>query len=289
MVVSITVDEKTALEIEKTYPDNRPPVPYSRFSSQVNDCIITVYNSLKVVFQGERAEIEASKWDAKITPSKKKEVQNKQGLEKVWAHIGCDEVGTGDFFGPIITVACYVPYESLSELKKMGIDDSKKINDSKIKELAKKLEPYVNYEFSIITNTDYNKAIGTMNMNAIKAYLHNNSIAKLVAKFEKRPLIIMDQFVERNTYYSYLKEAKNVIKNIWFETKAESKYLGVAAASIIARNIFLNEMEKLSNQVGYQLPLGAGDKIDKMILTMSEDTLAKCGKLNFNNYKKTRG
>lgn len=292
MVVSIKVGIGKAEKIEKAYPNNRPLVPYSRFSSQVDDCVITVYNSLKVVFQGERAEIEASKWDKKIipnTPVKEKENQPKQRLEKVWAHIGCDEVGTGDFFGPIITVACYVPYESLKELRNMGIDDSKKITDTRIRYLAQKLEPFVKYEYSIITNVDYNKAIKTMNMNSIKAYLHNNSIAKLVGKFETRPLVIMDQFVDRKIYYSYLKEAKNVIKNIWFETKAESKYLGVAAASIIARNIFLNEMEKLSKEVGYDLPLGAGVKIDEMILTMSEETLAKCGKLNFNNYKKTRG
>lgn len=290
MVISISVNEKVATQMEKTYPANRPLVAHSRFASQVDGCVITIYNSLKVVFQGDRALQEAKKWDDKIIiPETKTKDNSVKGLDKVWAHIGCDEVGTGDFFGPIITVACYVPYESLKELRRLGIDDSKKIADKKIKELALLIKPFVVFEYSIINNIDYNSAIKDMNMNAIKAYLHNNSIAKLVAQFDKRPLVIMDQFVERKTYYSYLTKSKNVIENIWFETKAESKYLGVAAASILARDIFLKEMEKLSKEVGIELPFGAGQKIDDLITKMDDSTLAKCAKLNFNNYKKIRG
>ena len=46
--------------------------------------------------------------------------------------IGSDEVGTGDYFGPITVCAAYVRQDQIHLLKELGVQDSKNLNDEKI-------------------------------------------------------------------------------------------------------------------------------------------------------------
>ena len=124
--------------------DKKPP--YSVFQVKDYDCVITLYESGKVMFQGIGADIEASYWIEEerikngrvidITTGKDKKNTPEARILFNESTIGSDEVGTGDFFGPIVVTATYVSKEDISFLIDLGVRDSKKITDDKIKKIA---------------------------------------------------------------------------------------------------------------------------------------------------------
>ncbi len=263
--------------------------PYALFAVKGDGFSIVAYNSKKVVFQGPKAYEEAKMWgyEGDMVLAKKVTKSSKAMLTSIGEHIGSDEVGTGDFFGPIITTACFVPMDSIPKLKALGVDDSKKINDKVIMDIYKDVFNLTISETKILTNTQYNRVIMDINMNAIKAKMHNSAIRSLLNKLhDKSPRIIVDQFVDRKNYFKYLQNEEDVITNIWLETKAESKYIGVACASIIARYNFLTKMKEMSEFLGAKVPLGAGVNVDKFIDSVDKEILNKVAKLNFKNYTK---
>ena len=93
-------------------------------------------------------------------------------------------------------------------------------------------------------------------------------------------------------FYSYLKDDDTTLRGIKFYTKGESKCMSVAAASVIARYIFINEMDKLSKISGFNLHKGAGIEVDNQIKEIiqkkGKDYLYQIGKVSFNNYTKLK-
>ncbi len=128
-------------------------------------------------------------------------------------------------------------------------------------------------------------------MNRIKAILHNKALCTLInkEKFDYE-MIVVDQFEIPKSYYNHLKESKYIVRNINFTTKAEDKCLSVACSSIISRYIFLNEMKKLSNELGIFIPLGAGPIVDDTAKKIRDkfgiNKLKDIAKLNFKNTEK---
>ena len=97
----------------------------------------------------------------------------------------------------------------------------------------------------------------------MKAILHNKVLVDITKKVKDYDFIIVDKFAKESNYFKYLKETKTIVKDITFLEKAENKHLSVAASSIISRYIFLKEIKKLSDKLKINLPLGAGNKVDK--------------------------
>ena len=253
--------------------DKRPP--YSVFQVKEYDCVITLYESGKVMFQGIGADIEASYWIEEerikngrvidITTGKDKKNTPEARILFNESTIGSDEVGTGDFFGPIVVTATYVSKEDISFLIDLGVRDSKKITDDKIKKIAPSIIKKIPYTTFILTSTSYNKNWSEdLNMNKIKAILHNKVLVSMKNKNYPYEKIVVDQFVYPAKYFEHIKEAKEKVTDITFTTKAEDKCLSVAAASIISRYIFLGEMEKLSKEIGMTIPKGAGPNVDEV-------------------------
>ena len=129
-------------------------------------------------------------------------------------------------------------------------------------------------------------------MNKIKAILHNKVLGKLKEKITNYDYIVVDQFAEKYVYFSYLKETNNVVRNITFMTKGESKCLSVAAASLISRYIFLKEFAKIQKEVDMLIPKGASTSVDdvaiKIIKKYGFDKLKDIAKLNFKNTDKIK-
>ena len=127
-------------------------------------------------------------------------------------------------------------------------------------------------------------------MNKIKAILHNKVLLNLIKKEYPYEQIIIDQFAPPAKYYEYIKDAKEIVKNITFFTKAEDKFLCVAASSIISRYVFLKKMDELSKELNIELPKGAGSQVDetaqKIIDKYGFDKLTSIAKLNFKNTEK---
>ena len=126
-------------------------------------------------------------------------------------------------------------------------------------------------------------------MNKIKAYLHNHAFKKMVIKHPDYQKLILDQFCSEDNYYKYL-EGEETVKDITFLTGAESIHKSVAVGAIIARYYFLTEFDKLSKEIGIELPKGAGpgvDAIAKVInLKYGREIFRKIAKLNFKNTEK---
>lgn len=309
MTITLKISDNTREKMIEYFEDKkRPKTPdYAIFQADEADTVVTLYTSGKVVFQGKSADIDANMWkemEQHLNPTKKIELSNsedkkkKDKLDKIetkdskvyYANtIGSDEVGTGDYFGPIVVCACYVAKEDIPFLEELGVKDSKKLTDEKILEIVPKFIKKIPYECMILSNKEYNeKYTENMNMNKIKAILHNKVLMKMTNKF-KADYVVVDQFAQPYVYYNYLKDT-NYVKNITFMTKAEDKCLSVACASLISRYVFLKEFDKLGDSIGMFLLKGASDKVDEMgkkiVDKYGVEKLKEVAKLNFKNTEK---
>ncbi len=272
---------------------------YVRFFAQTDYVSITVYFSGKVMFQGQDAKNEYDMWVALLqyqeTEKPKQIAKAKTPIfnNYFYPSIGSDEVGTGDFFGPITVCAAYLDPDSIEYVKTLGINDSKKIKDEKILVLGDMLKDKITYSLLVLHNDKYNELQERgFNMNKIKAYLHNRAILHLLKKINGTPEVIIDQFAEEKLYFRYLASEREVYRNLSFHTKAESKYASVGIASIIARYAFLKHFDNLSKDAGYHLPKGASNEVDKVAARMIKDKgeayLRHYAKLNFKNTQKAK-
>jgi ribonuclease HIII len=270
------------------------------FSAKANSCVITAYKSGKVLFQGANSEVEANKWGQAPLKADKPGGKQKTLSSKLppnigsLSAIGSDEVGTGDFFGPITVVAAYVKKEDIPLLKELGVRDSKDLNDEKISAIARQIKDIVPHSLLSLHNPKYNQLQQSgMSQGKMKALLHNKAIGHVLKKIDpvKPEAILIDQFVQESTYYQHIKGQKEIVKeNVYFSTKAEGIHIAVAAASILARYAFVQYFEKLSDAVGFKLPKGAGAQVDqaaaKLILQKGQDVLPQFVKLHFANTDK---
>jgi ribonuclease HIII len=268
------------------------------FCAKRNGCTITAYKSGKVLFQGNSAEQELKKWEQVSLPSEKKPSAGKgsvlpAGFSSL-SIIGSDEVGTGDYFGPITVVAAFVRKDWITDLKHLGVQDSKQLSDQRITDIAKQLVHTIPYSLLVLHNEKYNELQKKgMSQGKMKALLHNRALLNVLHKIspEKPDAILVDQFAEESLYFRYLETEKDICKeNVYFQTKGESVHIAVAAASILARFAFLREMEKLSKKAGFTLPKGAGSIVDeaaaRLIAEKGEESLFYFAKRHFANTEK---
>lgn len=265
---------------------------YVDFVAKKDELTITGYSSNKskrtVTFNGVNALAEAQKWSEDIkTEDKEKEELHYVDLGE---QIGSDEVGVGDFFLPMIVVAVYMTNKQFKRLHELGVTDSKKLTDSKIKKIAPILMKEFKYSKLTLSNKKYNEMIDKgENLNSLKAKMHNRALSNLHEEYIDVIAIYVDQFVNENTYYKYLDDKDEpIVRGISFKTKGESRFPSVAAASVIARYSFLLEKEKLEKKYGLEFPLGAGKKADefkKILLSrVNEEEYRDLVKKNFKNY-----
>ena len=291
MNVVIKVNDEVKQKMIEYYKDKKRDkvIPYVVFQAQDEDTVITMYESGKVMFQGTSADVDASMWGIVSEQSKEKNTDNSKSIYHNCSSVGSDEVGTGDYFGPIVVTASYVKLEDIQFLEKLGVTDSKKLTDEKIKKIAPEIAKKIKYRSIILSNREYNeKYTKDVNMNKIKSIMHNKALYKLI--HEEKPkydYIIIDEFAKEKRYYEYLNGINDIQKGITFMTKAEDKNLAVAASSIISRYIFLKEFDKLCDEVSLPLLKGASKDVDKigeeLVEKYGEEKLKDVAKLNFQN------
>ncbi|WP_210145663.1 ribonuclease HIII [Staphylococcus sp. GDK8D75P] len=233
---------------------------------------ITIYNSNKVMFQGKDAESVANAMlPNKSIPSKSdtKHNQSKQSKQHIsynqFQCIGSDEAGSGDYFGPLTVCAAYVSKKHAQILKTLGVDDSKRLSDAKIIEIAEQIITFIPHSLLTMHNEKYNeKQKAGWSQVKMKAVLHNEAIKNVVAKIDTDELdyIVIDQFAEPGVYKRYALSNLPFENKTKFETKGESKSIAIAAASIISRYAFVKNMDQLSKHAKVELPKGASNKVD---------------------------
>jgi ribonuclease HIII len=301
-VLKLTGDQVARLE--NTYkPFLQDKVPQGgQFVAKVDGCTITAYKSGKVLFQGAAAEQESAKWgseqpSSQINEKRKRPTHNHLPPESIssMSIIGSDEVGTGDFFGPITVVSAYVSKEQIPLVKELGVKDSKLLKDPQIIKIAKDLLQVIPYSLMVLHNEKYNALQSKgMTQGKMKAMLHHKAIENVIGKLPEGAdldAVLIDQFCEPDIYFRHTRMDLNSSPvPYYFETKAETIHLSVAAASIIARYAFLKKMDELSEKTGVPIPKGAGPLVDqaaaKIILKHGTSYLKSITKAHFANTKK---
>ena len=295
----IRVDNETKKLMADFYKDmkrDKTP-PYAIFQADTGDTIVTLYESGKAMFQGVSADIEAGMWesigkdkeniDYFIDREEVKEKKEETTIPIDISSVGSDEVGTGDYYGPIVVTASYVNKDDIPFLTELGVKDSKKLSDEQILKIVPKIIKKIKYKTIMLSNKEYNKNYGKdMNMNKIKAVLHNKVLTEMV-KDNDYDYIVVDQFEPESSYYKHLSEVPSPLKGITFITKAEDKCLSVACSSLISRYIFVKEIDKLGDKYGIFLPKGANYYVEDVGIKLVEkygiNVLKEVAKLNFSN------
>ena len=265
IVLKMTAEQISTLQKDLASYATATKNPYASFSAKVDGISVIAYTSGKVTFQGAKPEVLASRFGYQAEPKHSPDGQN-------LALIGSDEVGNGSYFGGLAVVASLVTPADHAFLKSLGVDDSKNLNDIKIRQIAPILEEKIPHKALLLSPRKYNEVVGdgkSHNAVSVKVALHNQAIFLLLQSGAKPDKIVFP---------------------ITLEEKAEGKYLAVAVSSIIARNLFLENLDKLSQEVGYTLPSGAGAKSDqvatKLLQAYGDQALQATAKYHFANTKK---
>ena len=287
-MISVKVTPKKLEEIKAYYAPYLKEAngEYVAFFANKDGVEITGYNSSKtyrkITFKGDNASTEASLW-GEVT-----EISKSTPTIKHWVdlddQIGSDEVGVGDFLLPMIVVATYVKKSDIARLKELGVNDSKKISDEKIKEIGKELIKFIEYSKLTLSNDKFNEMMEkNENLNSLKAKMHNRALHNLVVKHPETVGIYVDEFCSKANFYKYLNdEGEAQVKDISFRTKGESLFPCVAVSSIIARYSLLLEEEKLNKKYHMVFPHG----VNKAVKEFSKQFIDKYGIEEFSKIAK---
>ncbi len=248
-----------------------------------NNSVGIMYFSGKLVFQGKE--------DFTTIISALKKESNSSTQEFV-PHMGVDEVGKGDYFGPLVVVSCFVDEEFFKKVKLLGFADSKKFSDEKILKLFNMVKEYPYYYSSIVYPKEYNEmTIKYRNASLILAKQHSlvieNGLRDLKEKNVKCNHVVIDQFsTAKSRVINELGELGKSSKLLQFH-KGESD-IAVAVASIIARGIFILEWEKMNKKYDFVFPKGASNVVDNAKLFVSNfgrEELNNVAKVSFKTTK----
>jgi len=215
---------------------------------------------------------------------------HEQKLNEPEKYIGTDECGKGDFFGPLVVAAVYVNNETKKKLHRIGVRDSKELSDYQIGILAKEIKKIIKENFAVVKiNPDkYNEIYNQFgNLNKLLNWAHSKALSNLFGKIDCK-FVITDKFSNKELDISLLSKHSDV--EFIQETKAE-KYVGVAAASILARENFIHWFEFHSRK-GLNLPKGSSitteTYAEKLLEKIGENKLAQLAKLHFKTFKKIK-
>ena len=274
-------------------------VAYSQFAFKGDGVNVVGYQSGKLVVQGKKTEdFVRDILETEITCEARLGYDEVHNPEWFTLHAGCDESGKGDLFGPLVT-ACVVADESMvRDWIEAGVCDSKKITDNTILKLDKLIRGTKGVVIGIAfaRMTKYNhlyKKFGD-NLNKLLAWYHGRGLNEALDQ-RPAPWGLLDQFTKQPLVDAYVQDRKEF--KLVSRTKAESDPV-VAAASIVARAIYVREMKRLSDELkdvlgGEELMKGASAKVlaqaKKIIAAKGPGELAGYAKMHFKTAYEAQG
>lgn len=202
-------------------------------------------------------------------------------------HIGVDESGKGDFFGPLCVAGVLADERAAELFIKLGIKDSKKISDKKILELEPKIKANAAHTVIVISNKRYNELYGNIkNLNKLLAWGHARAIENILEK-EECEYALSDQFGDESLIKSALMKKGQSIR-LEQMVRAESD-VAVAAASILARAAFVHKIAAMQSEFGINFPKGCAaqvkDAAKDFIQQFGRERLSEVCKTHFKTYK----
>lgn len=235
--------------------------PYTRFSGKKKGLTCTLYESGKLVVQGKGC---AEFLEFYLEPNILKKFEYTHPLidKDLSPHIGIDESGKGDFFGPLCVAGVFVDKDQFSILHSLGVKDSKTLSDPKILKLGKEIKNICLYHIVKINPPKYNQIYADFkNLNRLLGWGHATAIEKLVEQSGCQKVII-DQFADESVVETAIKRKK--LKLDLTQRHRGEEDLAVAAASILARQAFIEGIDQLSQELGITLPKGASKATEKV-------------------------
>lgn len=204
---------------------------------------------------------------------------------------GSDEAGKGDYFGPLVVAAVACEQSTSRVFSSMGVGDSKKLSASKVRELYEKITEMKDVRYSVcsISPPEYNRlfyAFKQQGKNSLDtlAMAHGTAFKNLFDTGEEPTVAVVDKFCEMRRLSPWLTIP---VAKVELRVRAEDSEPAVAAASIIARSVYLDELSKLSSLYGITLTPGSGSMVDelgKKLVSMHTDTiLYETAKIHFAN------
>lgn len=269
---SLTPDQQERLCAELAKPQYEAmTVPYARAAGKRPDFNATLFTSGKLVVQGKGA----AEWvEFVVEPEILRQVVT--GYDEVLKpelfdpHLGIDESGKGDLFGPLVIAAVYSDKAIAEAFRKVGVRDSKTISgDKKIAELARHVRDITQGRFAVVAigPRAYNRMYEKIrNLNKLLAWGHARAIENALEKVPDCPRALSDKFGPTHQIERALMEKGKRIK-LEQKTKAESDP-AVAAASILARDGFVRGLAKLGEQAGFELGKGVNAEVKRQGLRL---------------------
>lgn len=269
------------------------PFDHAFWRAQSKDVNATLYKSGKILVQGKGTDAFTVKY-LQVTPQLAlglpgSSVSNDAEFSHNYTSwIGTDESGKGDYFGPLIIAGVLVDQDNIEKIKAIGVKDSKKLTDEQIEKMAWQIK--ANSTFSVVTITPktYNDLYSKFNnLNKLLAWGHARAIENILEKKECKHAI-SDKFGDESLIKNaLLKKGRDIV--LEQRVRAESD-IAVAAASIVARNEFVQGIKKLSKDYGVELPKGASQKVtDQANLFISKYDTNLLGSIAKLHFKTTKG
>jgi ribonuclease HIII len=272
-------------------------VPYARFSARGEGVVVTLYDSGKLVVQGSEAQAfwlrylpsgPAAEGSTAARSGSNGPAQIEAPAESPLPTVGSDETGKGDLLGPLVVVALRLPPGEGQKLKQSGVTDSKLLSDARARELGGALEARYQPGVVRLDPADYNAAYArTPNLNALLADCHQRAIRQVAQPGDR---VVVDQFGPAERLESALAGAEVELEQ---RPRAELYEPAVAAASVVARAIFLEALDELSERYAVHLRKGAGTPADQaaraFVRLHGRERLGEVAKLHFKNVARLGG
>ncbi|VGO15497.1 Ribonuclease HIII [Pontiella desulfatans] len=288
---SYKLDEQQQKELKRVLAGSKylpEKVPHTQIAVSIADCRINLYNSGKLLVQGKAAQ----EWvtftlETEILKEAIVGYEDLHDPEAFKPHMGIDESGKGDFFGPLVIASAYVDEGLVEKLREMGVRDSKKISSDNVAlNMARDIRKLLGDRCAMVTigPRSYNRMYSKIrNVNKILAWGHARAIEDLLEKVPDCPRALSDKFGSAHLIERALMDKGKKIK-LDQRTKAESDP-AVAAASILARAGFVYALMQMGKKHGFEVPKGASEKVrreaEKLVAYKGPGILLDTAKCHF--------
>lgn len=282
-----TIDLALSSKIKKDLSDQGFEItvpPYTLFTAKKPGVSCTLYTSGKLMVQGKKMEEFIMNYlETEILTTLA--YSYPEMTVNLTPHMGFDESGKGDYFGPLCIAGVYADEKGIKTLiHTLKVKDSKRMSDQMILNTAKSIKQSFAYTQVKISPSRYNELYESFkNLNRLLSWAHSQAISNL-AESTKCSLAIVDQFAHASVLERSLKLKKDLHVQVEQKVRAEEDPV-VAAASILAREMVLTAFEELKQEFGIPIPKGASDKVvqigQRLYQQYGKEMFSKIAKLHF--------
>jgi len=290
---------------------DEPPGPYEAWRLKLSDegsqARAILYHSGKLVLSGHAPAFDQAialvEPVGKKLPRKPEPVQTDASSDpavppETEPHVGTDEAGKGDFFGPMVTAGVYVDARTAQTLRALGVRDSKTVNDRELRGLAANIREVVadrQRALLVLAPKRYNELYKQMrsegkNLNTLLAWTHTRVIEDLIKAGLRPKFILSDQFGDRRYIENRLLIDTRLSGIPVIQMHRAEADVAVAAASILARDAFLRWLDQTGKALGLTLPKGASPKVIEtgrlLVSRTGADSLKEYAKVSFKTMAK---